>query len=99
MLIEHIMEPLGLRGKMRMVRLSLQHSLSIKMLVVYGSKKLPDFIRWVINNKNIFSNPLFRKYLFFRVKPLNLIRQKNNFKKHKKFFLTNGERCVILQSQ
>mgnify|MGYP004668153815 FL=1 len=62
MLIEHITEPLGLRGKMRMVRLSLQHSLSIKTLVVYGLKKLPDFIRWVINNKNIFSNPLFRKY-------------------------------------
>lgn len=79
------MEPLGLRGKMRMVRLSLQHSLSIKMLAVYGSKKLPDFIRWVINNKNILSNPLFRKYLFFRVKPLNLIRQKIILKNIKNF--------------
>jgi hypothetical protein len=81
MLIEHITGPLGLRGKMRMVRLYLQHSLSIKMLAVYGLKKLPDFIRWVINNKNIFLAFPYFENIYLRAKPLNLIRQKKQFKK------------------
>jgi len=64
MLTGHMTEPLGLHGKMQMAQLYLQHSLSIKILVVYGLKKLPDFIRWVINNKNNLAIPYFENIHF-----------------------------------